>query len=150
MTSGFRVEAMTPVAAERIYDLLADARAWKNWAPLVSYSELIRQGTPDPLGAGAIRRIGGLGFLRVDEEILEARPPHYQRYTAVRGLPASHYRGEVHLDSVDSATRLVWTGTFEPRIPASGWLLATSLRLVIRAIVTRAIAVAERDTCTDD
>jgi Polyketide cyclase / dehydrase and lipid transport len=149
MTSGFRVERLTPVAPEPIYNLLADAPAWKDWAPLVSYSELIRQGTPDPLGAGAIRRIGGLGFLRVDEEILEAQPPHYHCYTAVRGIPVSHYRGEVHLDSIDGGTRLVWTGTFEPRIPGSGRLLATLLRLAIGAIATRAIAVAEQHASTD-
>lgn len=149
MTSGFRVERVTPVAPERIYKLLAEAPAWKNWAPLVSYSELIGQGTPDPLGAGAIRRIGGLGFLRVDEKILEARPPHYQCYTAVRGIPVSRYRGEIHLDSVDAGTRLVWTGTFEPRIPGSGWLLATLLRLAIGAIASRAIAVAEQHAGTD-
>jgi hypothetical protein len=101
------------------------------------------------LGAGAVRRIGGLAVLRVDEEILEARPPHYQCYTAVRGIPVSHYRGEVHLDSVDGGTRLVWTGTFEPRIPGSGRLLATLLRLAIGAIATRAIAVAGRHAGTD-
>lgn len=144
MTSGFRVEATTTASPESVYDLLANAADWKNWAPLVSYSELTRLGTPDPLGAGAIRRIGGFGVLRVEEEILEARPPHYQRYTAVRGLPASKYRGEVQLDRVEGGTRLVWTGTLEPLIPGSGWLLATSLRLAIRAIATRAIAVAER------
>jgi hypothetical protein len=148
MTSGFRVERMTPVAPERIYSLLAEAAAWKEWAPLVSYSELIRQGTPDRLGAGAVRRIGGMGFLRVDEEILEARRPQFQCYTAVRGIPVSDYRGEVHLDSVDGGTRLVWTGTFEPRIPGSGRLLATLLRLAIGAIATRAIAVAEQDAGT--
>jgi Polyketide cyclase / dehydrase and lipid transport len=149
MTLGFRVERVTPVAPEGIYSLLAGVPAWKDWAPLVSYSELIRQGTPDPLGAGAIRRIGGLGLLRVDEEILEARPPHYQRYTAVRGIPVSRYHGEVHLDSVDGGTRLVWTGAFEPRIWGSGRLLATLLRLVIGAIATRAIAVAEQHSGTN-
>ena len=149
MTSGFRVERETAAAPERIYNLLADAPAWKDWAPLVSYSELIRQGTPDRLGAGAVRRIGGLGFLRVDEEILEARPPHYQCYKAVRGIPVSEYRGEVHLDSVDGRTKLVWTGTFTPRVPGSGRLLATLLGLTIGAIADSAITIAEKDASSD-
>ena len=136
---------MSSAPPQRIYDLLADAAAWRRWAaPLVSYSELIRQGTPDPLGAGAIRRIGGLKVVRADEEILEARPPHYQRYTAVRGLPASNYCGEVQLDEVETGTKLIWTGTFEPRIPGTGWLLAALLRLAIGMIANRAIAVAEQ------
>ncbi|BAX93664.1 SRPBCC family protein [Mycobacterium shigaense] len=148
MTSEFRVERVTSAAPELIYSILAEAAAWKEWAPLVSYSELVRQGTPDPLGAGAVRRIGGLGFLRVDEEILESRPPHYHRYTAVRGIPVSNYLGEVHLDPAEGGTRLVWTGSFEPRVPGSGRLLATSLGLVIGAIANRAIALAERDAST--
>jgi uncharacterized protein YndB with AHSA1/START domain len=64
MTSSFRVERTTSAPPAPIYDLLADASGWRNWAPLVGHSELIRQGTPDPLGAGAIRRIGGLVVLR--------------------------------------------------------------------------------------
>jgi uncharacterized protein YndB with AHSA1/START domain len=151
MTSGFRVERMTSAPPVRIYNLLADAAAWRQWAnPLVTYSELIRQGTPDPLGAGAIRRMGGLKLVRADEEILEARPPHYQRYTAVRGIPVSHYHGEVYLNEVESGTELVWTGTFEPRIPGTGWLLAVLLRLVIATIASRPIAVAQQSTDCGD
>ena len=132
-----------------IYHLLADAASWRRWAkPLVSYSELIRQGTPDPLGAGAIRRIGGLKVVRADEEILEARPPHYQRYTAVRGIPVSNYCGEVQLDELEAGTKLVWTGTFEPRIPGTGTVLALLLRLAIATIADRAIAAAEQATAS--
>ena len=149
MTSGFRVARMTSAPPERIYDLLADAAAWRRWAPLVSYSELIRQGTPDPLGAGAIRRVGGLKVVRADEEILEARRPHYQRYTAVRGIPASNYCGEVYLNEVEAGTELVWTGTFRPRIPGTGRVLAVLLRLAIATIADRAIAVAEQSADAD-
>jgi hypothetical protein len=67
----------------------------------------------------------------------------------VRGIPVSHYRGEVHLDSIDGCTKLVWTGTFAPRIPGSGWLLASLLRLTIGAIANRAIALAEQDAGPD-
>ena len=145
MTSGFRVERLTSAPPERIYHLLADAAAWRQWAnPPVSYSELIRQGTSDPLGAGAIRRMGGLKVVRADEEILEARPPHYQRYTALRGIPVSDYCGEVQLTEVEAGTELVWTGTFEPRIPGTGRLLAVLLRLAIATIASRAIAAAEQ------
>lgn len=149
MTSRFRVERTTSAPPERIYRLLADAPAWREWAPLVSRSELIRQGSRDPLGAGAIRRIGGLKFLSVDEEILEARQPHYQHYTALRGIPISHYSGEVRLNELDGVTEFVWSGTFEPRIPGTGRLLATLLGLAIAKIAERAIAVAEHTANTD-
>lgn len=149
MTSGFHVERMTSAPPEAIYHLLADAAAWREWAPLVSHSELIRQGTDDRLGAGAIRRIGGLKVLRVDEEILEAQPPHYQHYTALRGIPVSNYRGTVQINDADEGTQLVWTGTFEPRIPGTGRFLAALLGLAIGRIASRAITVAEQSKQTD-
>jgi hypothetical protein len=86
MPYGFRIERDTTVAAQKLYDRLADVAAWDQWAPMVSRSELVQSGATDPLGAGAIRRMQGLGgLLTVDEEILEATSPSYQRYTAVRG-----------------------------------------------------------------
>ncbi|MGZ3676560.1 MAG: SRPBCC family protein [Ktedonobacterales bacterium] len=72
MGSGYRVELESSAPPSRIYDLLADAAAWEKWAPLVGHSELIRRGSPDPLGAGAIRRVSGLKVLRAEEEIVEA------------------------------------------------------------------------------
>ena len=148
MPSGFHVERTTSATPEAIYHLIADAAAWREWAPLVSHSELIRQGTDDRLGAGAVRRIGGLKVLRVDEEILEARAPHYQHYTALRGIPVSNYRGTVQINDVDEGTQLVWTGTFEPRIPGTGRLLAALLGLAISRIADRAVSIAEQSTRT--
>lgn len=95
MTFGFRVERATSAPSNRVYDLLADVAAFREWAPLIRYSELIRQGTPDPSGAGAVRRLGVCNAASVDEKIVEARAPHYQRYIGVRGFPVSQYRGEI-------------------------------------------------------
>jgi hypothetical protein len=149
MTSGFRVERMTSVAPQIIYDRLADAESWSQWAPLVTRSNLIKRGAPDPLGAGAIRRVGGLIVMSVDEEILDATPPSYQRYTAVRGLPVRDYRGEVHLHQVGGGTHLVWTGQFEPLVPGTGRLLASLLRLAIGRIAYGVIAVCEQSVNRD-
>ncbi|TPG36460.1 SRPBCC family protein [Mycolicibacterium hodleri] len=140
MTSGFRVERMVSAPPASIYNLLADVPNWKDWASMVNHSELVQHGDPDPLGAGAVRRMGGIKFILVDEEILEASPPHYQRYTATRGLPVRDYRGEVRLDPVDGGTHLVWTGAFEPLVPGTGWLLAAFLRVSISRIVSGAYA----------
>jgi len=142
MPYGFRIERDTIVAAQKLYDRLADVAAWDQWAPMVSRSELVQSGATDPLGAGAIRRMQGLGgLLTVDKEILEATSPSYQRYTAVRGLPAYDYRGEVQIDEVDGRTHVVWTGEFKPRFPGTGPVLAKLLGYSIRRITDRLIAV---------
>jgi Polyketide cyclase / dehydrase and lipid transport len=143
---GFRIERTTPVAAQNIYDRLADAAAWDQWAPMVGRSELAQVGATDPLGAGAIRRIHAPGgLMTVDEEILEARSPSYQRYT-VRGLPLPirDYTGEVHIDEVDGRTRIVWTGQLTPRFAVTGPLIAKFLESAVRRIVDSLIAACSR------
>jgi hypothetical protein len=90
----------------------------------------------------------GLKALRVDEEILEARAPHYQHYTALRGIPVSDYWGTVQINDVEEGTQLVWTGTFEPRIPGTGRLLASLLGLAISRVAGRAVSIAEQSADT--
>jgi len=143
MTFGLRVERSTSAPPERVYDVLADVAAFREWAPLFRYAELIRPGTPDPLGAGAVRRLGPVKRATVDEEIVEARPPHYQRYIGVRGFPVAQYRGEIRLSPVESGTQLLWTVTFEQKVPGTGRPLTALLRAVITYLVNHAIRVAE-------
>lgn len=88
-------------------------------------------------------------LLSVDEEILKAKPPSYQRYTAKRGLPVRHYNGEVNLEQVDEDTHLVWTGQFKPLVPGTGGLLASLLRLAIARIADDVIAACERSANRD-
>jgi len=130
MTFGFRVERSTSAPPERVYDVLADVAAFREWAPLFRYAELIRPGTPDPLGAGAVRRLGPVKRATVDDEIVEARPPHYQRYIGVRGFPVAQYRGEIRLSPVESGTQLLWTVTFEQKVPGTGRPLTACARTV--------------------
>jgi len=144
-TSVFRIERDTTVAAQKIYDRLADAAAWNQWAPVFNRSDVVQLGPIDPLGAGAIRRLRGLrGLLTIDEQILEATRPSYQRYTALRGLPAREYSAEVRIDELNGGTRLVWTGQFKPRVPGTGWVLAQILAYSIGVVVNRLIAGCER------
>jgi Polyketide cyclase / dehydrase and lipid transport len=143
MTFGFRVERATSAPPERLYGVLADVVAFREWAPLFRYSEIIRPGTPDPLGAGAVRRLGPVKWATVDEEIVEARPPHYQRYIGVRGFPVAQYRGEIRLSQLETGTQLLWTVTFEQKVPGTGRPLTTAFRAVITYLVNHAIRVAE-------
>ena len=144
MTFGFRVQRATSAPPSRVYDLLAAPAAWRDWAPpFIGYSELIRHGTPDPLGAGAVRRVGPFNGATVDEEIVEARPPHYQRYIGVRHFPVSHYRGEIIISQGDTGTEVVWAVTFEQRAPGTGRLWETIIRAVITKMANRVIKVAE-------
>ena len=149
MTSGFRVVRFTSVAPQSLYDRLVDVPAWSQWAPMVNRSELIREGAVDRLGAGAIRRMHVLGgFLKVDEEILEATSPSFQRYT-VRGLPVTDFVGEVRLDDTSGRTQIMWTGRFRPRVPGTGWALGKFVEFSIARIIDGMIAACKRSAPRD-
>jgi Polyketide cyclase / dehydrase and lipid transport len=129
----------TPAA---IYELLEDVPGWPGWAPLVGHACFVREGSPRVGGAGAIRRVGGLGVVNVDEEIVEARPPHYQRYRINRGLPVSDHTGEVHIEPLGPGSAVLWTGRFTVKAPGFGpvlrFLLARAIGLLATAAVRRA------------
>jgi hypothetical protein len=149
MISAFKVERTTFVPPQHLYDRLADAPRWREWATLVDVSELIQRGPVDPFGGGAIRRMGGLGGrLTVEEEILEAVSPCYQRYTA-RGLPVVDYLGEVRIGQDSGDTKIVWTGRFRPRLPGTGWILGRLLGYSIARIIDDAIAACQRAAAPD-
>ena len=149
MASGFRVERQTFIPAKEVYDRLADANAWSQWTSMVYRSELVQLGTIDPLGAGAIRRMTSLrGLMTVDEEILVATSPHYQRYT-LRGLPARGYIGEVHINENDGRTRILWTAEFRPRLAGTGFVLGKFLGFAIGRITDSLIAACERAATND-
>lgn len=144
MTAGFRIELSSSASPAAIYDLLADADHWQDWVPVISRSELVRSGTEDRLGAGAVRRLVAVGLVPAEEQILEARRPDYQRYTLLAGMPVSDYDGQVRLQETADGTALTWTGVFRPRIPGTGWVLAKFLGMSVRFVATRAIAAAEK------
>jgi hypothetical protein len=139
----FRVQRQSSAPPHAIYALIEDVPGWTKWAPLVTHARLVREGSQRIGGAGAVRRVGGLGFLTVDEEILEDRPPHYHRYTIARGLPVSTYSGEVHVEPLGSGSALLWTGTFTTRVPGLGPILRVLLGRAIGMVATGAVAAAE-------
>jgi len=139
----FSLSLTTSAKAADLYALLADVPAWVSWAPLVSHATFVRQGTPDPTGAGAVRRVGGLGVISVDEEILEAVPGRKQRYTATRGLPVSAYDATVEFDDAEGRTRLTWTSTFTAKPAVLGPVLKVLLRAAIGRLARGLVVAAE-------
>lgn len=136
------VAARSGAPVERVWAVLADARRWKEWAPLGT-SELERRGTPDPDGVGALRRFGR-GPLVTREEVVGFEPPQRLIYEMRSGLPLRGYRAEVTLSPWDGGTEIVWRSRFEPRIPGSGPLLRALLRAILTDIATRLARRAER------
>jgi hypothetical protein len=141
----FRVQRQSCAPPQVIFRLIEDAPGWTKWAPMVGHARLVREGSSRVGGAGAVRRVGGLGILSVDEEILEDRAPHYHRYTIARGLPVSTYSGEVHVEPLGTGSALLWTGTFTTRVPGLGPILRLLLGRAIGMVATAVVVAAERE-----
>ncbi|HVW44617.1 MAG TPA: SRPBCC family protein [Amycolatopsis sp.] len=140
----FRVQRQAAAEPSVIYRLLADVPGWRKWFPLVGHADFVRAGDAEPGGAGAIRRVGGMGFLDVEEQILDARAPHYQRYTVLRGLPVSSYEAEVHIEPLGTGSALLWTGRFSASLPGVGPVLRVVLGSLIGMLSTALVTAAER------
>jgi uncharacterized protein YndB with AHSA1/START domain len=127
---------------QAVWDVYTDHARWSEWAGTPG-ARLLREGSPDPNGTGAVRAfVGGLR-----EEVLEFEPPKRMTYTVTAGLfPIEQHLGEVLLEPDGTGTRVVWRCRFESRIPGLGGLL----RRFVTSSFTRALAGLERHSFASD
>lgn len=103
---------------------------------------LLRPGTDDPDGVGALRRFGvGPGGSR--EEVVAWEPPRHLGYVVVSGLPVRHYRSDVVLDDDGSGTVIRWQGSFDALVPGTGPLLRMMLQRMVGGFARRVGRYAE-------
>jgi hypothetical protein len=104
-----------------VWPLVAEATRWKDWS-FLTRTFLLREGSPEPDGVGALRRFA-VGPFGSCEEVVEFEPPTHLGYVARKGLPARSYRGDVVLQPDGSGTAITWTGRVEPLVPGTAALL---------------------------
>ncbi len=128
-----RFERVCAAPPHAVYGLLADVERWPQWL------HRVRSAGWEPAepagGPGAVRRVE-VGGLTMRERILVADPPHHHAYTIVSGLPVTNHRADVHFTTRPGGTSIVWTATFEPRIPFTGPLVWLVLRVTMPTMVT--------------
>ena len=125
-----------------VWSLIAEVERWKEWS-FLTRSYLLRPGSPDPDGVGALRRLA-VGPFGSTEEVVAFEPPSHFAYVARKGMPARHYRADVHLDADGSGTRVTWRGTLEPLVPGTGPLVVAYARGFVARFLRSLLAYAER------
>lgn len=146
----FTVVRHTTAAPELLYDLLADVPRWAEWAPMVTHASVVRPGSPDPTGAGTVRRVGGPPPFRVEEKVLEAVRGVRQCYTITRGVPVEDYRAEVRFEpQPDGSTLITWHGTFRPSVGLLGLPVRVFLRTAVTQLANGLVRAAERTSASD-
>jgi uncharacterized protein YndB with AHSA1/START domain len=127
----YEVTAHSTARPERLFELVADATSWPLWAgSLTTHGSWEREGTPQPGGVGAIRKLGRWPIYG-REEIVAYEPPTHLAYTIVRGQPVRNYRADVKLTGDRDGTLITWAGTFDPLIPGTGELVTALFRRII-------------------
>jgi len=117
----YRVDARSTASVEQVWPLLGEAARWREWS-FLTRSELIREGTPDPDGVGAVRHFTRYG-IGSREEVLVWDAPHHLGYRILSGFPVRNYRADVTLEETGTGTRIEWSGSFEPKWPGTARLL---------------------------
>jgi uncharacterized protein YndB with AHSA1/START domain len=111
--------------AERIWELLADARSWPRWAPFDEAT------VEDGEGLGELRRFR-TGRRVTRERLTGFDPPRRLEYELVSGIPIRDYRAEVTLTPDGDGTAIRWHSRFRPKIPGTGALARRGLERFIR------------------
>ena len=104
----YLVVATSRATPEQVFDLLADAPRWHDWAGSSIRESGWVSSTTDAVGA--VRRLGRKPIYTL-ETITEFERPHRMSYT-VTGLPVRDYRCTVELAPVRGGTEIRWSGRF--------------------------------------
>jgi uncharacterized protein YndB with AHSA1/START domain len=127
----YEVTAHSTASPDRVFELLADAYSWPQWAgPLTAHGSWEREGAPPPGGVGAIRKLGRWPIYG-REEIVAYEPPTHLAYTILKGQPVRNYRSDVTLTPDRDGTLITWAATFDPLIPGTGKLVTALFRRII-------------------
>lgn len=99
------------------WEVLADHVGMTAWGPGLKVA-LTKEGSDDPNGVGAVRRISTpLPLPAIVEEVTAFDPERYLAYRALSGVPLRGYRAEVELTERDSQTWISYTVHADSRIP---------------------------------
>jgi uncharacterized protein YndB with AHSA1/START domain len=111
---------------EKVWEVYTDHERWSEWAGLPG-SRLVREGSPDRNGRGAVRSFAG----GVREEVVDFHPPKRMTYRVIgSSFPLRDHFGEVDFEPDGAGTRITWRCRFDSAVPGAGWLLERGITFV--------------------
>ena len=116
---------------ERVWDVFSDHEGYSRLKG-VNYSKLLKEGTRERNGVGAVREVHGMGAEFI-EDIVTYEPPRLLEYKVVRcNKPIEHEIGRVELISRGEGTEIHWVSRFRLKVPLIGNWLGERNRVVAR------------------
>ncbi len=114
-----------------VFELLTDHAGYTRFRSF-SRAELVREGTPDRNGVGALRRLVA-GPLRFTEEITAFERPTRMDYLIREvNLPLDHDGGVITLSPAGTGTRVLWRSIFTMPVPVVGGAMAAGMAVALR------------------
>lgn len=143
-TFTFEVIRSSSAAPDTLFGMVADGSRWPEWAkPLVPAGAMVAKGSDEPLGVGAVRKLGA-GPVGVKERTTAHEEGRLHAYELVTPGPVKNYRAEVTFTPrADGGTDLRWRGSMEERVPGTGRLISRGLGSFIGVIATKLVKAAE-------
>jgi hypothetical protein len=138
------VSRVIPGIPADVFAKFTDHVGWTSWAGAGKVT-LVREGSPDKNGLGAVRSFSPPMFailmplvLNLSEEIIDFEPPSRMVYRIVKGgFPARNPRGEVRFEAHPQGTCVVWKVEITSRIPFTERLIAGVLRRAYKLVLER-------------
>ncbi len=125
---------------ERVFDFFADHERFVTL--LGGRCQRIVDGDTEPNGLGSVRRIGP-GPLSFDETIVTFEPGKRIEYAITRGGPIRNHLGTIDFRDDRGATVVDYVIRFEPKIPLTGKLIASALKLAWNTNAPKVLARLE-------
>ncbi|MGW6914403.1 SRPBCC family protein [Kitasatospora sp. NPDC054939] len=117
-------------------------------SPLILKARLARPGAGAPYGVGAVRvHTWAIGWFR--ERVTVYNPPYSFDYTVERSVPSSrHELGRMTFTETAGGTEVVWTTTFQVRLPFGAALTRVVAKPLIAHTFGRILEAADRALTT--
>jgi hypothetical protein len=132
---------------DEVFELLSDHAGYTRFRGFAA-AELVREGTPDPNGVGALRALT-VRPLRFEEEITAFERPTRMDYLIRKvNIPLDHDGGSITLMPAGAGTRVLWRSVFTVPVPAVGGALGAILAALIKRGFVRLLEDIDRLAAT--
>jgi len=131
------IVARAHIAAPRavVWQAITDHEGMVDWSWFREVT-LVREGSPERNGLGAVRRMRGPGVM-LDEEVVRWMPPARCDYRVVAGAPIRDHAGCVTLRDAGNETDVEWIVRLNPVVPGTGAVIRTGLQRALDGMLQR-------------
>lgn len=127
-----------------VSDMIDNVNDWSSWTrPVLAQAKWIRQGVPQPVGRGAVRRLG-LWPLLIREKITCYERGRFQEYTVLSPHLFSSYLGRISLSArANGGTSISWSVELAPRLRLVGPVATFALDHAIKRLLHNLVRAAD-------